>query len=139
MKKILVAMDGSPREPAVVAAAARLGALGAQLVLLRAIALPVELPHEVLSMRPDDVLATLERAARAALAARAAELPAALAPTIRVDVGMPWRAICDAAEAERADLIVLGSHGYGGVDRLLGTTAAKVVNHAPCSVLVVKG
>jgi nucleotide-binding universal stress UspA family protein len=35
-------------------------------------------------------------------------------------------------------LIVIGSHGYGGLDRVLGTTAARVVNHALCSVLVVR-
>ncbi len=35
------------------------------------------------------------------------------------------------------DLIVLGSHGYGGIDRLLGTTAAHVANRAERNVLVV--
>jgi universal stress protein F len=34
--------------------------------------------------------------------------------------------------------VVIGSHGYGGLDRVLGTTAAKIVNHASCSVLVVR-
>jgi nucleotide-binding universal stress UspA family protein len=37
-----------------------------------------------------------------------------------------------------ADLIVLGSHGFSGLDHLLGTTAAKVVNHADRNVLVVR-
>ena len=37
-----------------------------------------------------------------------------------------------------ADLIVVGSHGYSGIDHLLGTTAARVVNHADRSVLVVR-
>ncbi|HVU00723.1 MAG TPA: universal stress protein [Polyangiaceae bacterium] len=32
----------------------------------------------------------------------------------------------------------MGSHGYGTLDRVLGTTAAKVVNHAARSVLVVR-
>jgi nucleotide-binding universal stress UspA family protein len=36
------------------------------------------------------------------------------------------------------DLIVIGSHGYGALDHVLGTTAAKVVNHADRSVLVVR-
>ena len=39
----------------------------------------------------------------------------------------------------KADLIVLGSHGYHGLDRLLGTTAGKVVNLARRNVLVVHG
>jgi nucleotide-binding universal stress UspA family protein len=42
------------------------------------------------------------------------------------------------ARAIGADLIVIGSHGYGGLDRVLGTTAARVVNHADRSVLVVR-
>jgi nucleotide-binding universal stress UspA family protein len=38
-----------------------------------------------------------------------------------------------------ADLIVLGSHGYGRVRRVvLGSVAAAVVAIAPCSVLVVR-
>jgi nucleotide-binding universal stress UspA family protein len=36
------------------------------------------------------------------------------------------------------DLIAIGSHGYSPVDHVLGTTAAKVVNHADRSVLVVR-
>jgi nucleotide-binding universal stress UspA family protein len=50
----------------------------------------------------------------------------------------PWDGICRAAIELDADLIVLGSHGYGALDRVLGTTAAKVVNHADRSVLVVR-
>ena len=37
-----------------------------------------------------------------------------------------------------ADLVLLGTHGLGGFDRLvIGSVAADVVRHAPCSVLVV--
>ena len=35
------------------------------------------------------------------------------------------------------DLIVLGSHGYGTLDMLLGTTAGRVANIATRNVLVV--
>ena len=55
-----------------------------------------------------------------------------------VGVGSPWEAVCHAAETRHVDLVVVGSHGYRGIDRVLGTTAAKIVNHAPCSVLVVR-
>ena len=42
-------------------------------------------------------------------------------------------------EAERVDLVVLGSHGRTGLSKLLmGSVASHVVTHAPCSVLVVK-
>jgi nucleotide-binding universal stress UspA family protein len=43
------------------------------------------------------------------------------------------------AEKWKADLIVLGSHGYTGIKRLLlGSVASFVVNHAPCSVEIVR-
>ncbi len=137
MKKILVAVDGSPREADVIRAAADLAAArGAELVLFRAVGIPLELPPDALSMSPPNVAALLQDLARQALERRAAELPKGT--RVRVAPSTPWHGIVDAAAAEHADLIVIGSHGYGGIDRLLGTTAAKVVNHAPCSVLVVK-
>jgi len=47
--------------------------------------------------------------------------------------------LVDAAKAEGADLIVVGSHGRTGLAKLvLGSVAAHVVAHAPCNVLVVK-
>jgi nucleotide-binding universal stress UspA family protein len=48
-------------------------------------------------------------------------------------------AILDEARAWSADLIVLGSHGYTGIKRLLlGSVASSVVSHAPCSVEIVR-
>ena len=35
------------------------------------------------------------------------------------------------------DLIVMGSHRYHGVERVLGTVASRIVNHADRNVLVV--
>jgi len=57
---------------------------------------------------------------------------------IVVALGTAWDSIVRTAGEVDADLIVVGSHGYTGVDRLLGTTAAKVVNHADRNVLVVR-
>ena len=51
----------------------------------------------------------------------------------------PWRTIIDVADEIGADLIVVGSHGYHGLDHLLGTNAAKVANQACRNVLVVRG
>jgi nucleotide-binding universal stress UspA family protein len=65
-------------------------------------------------------------------------VPAELLYEVRVEVGVPWQAICTVAKGMNAELVVVGSHGHGMVDRLLGTTATKIVNHAECSVLVVK-
>jgi len=65
-------------------------------------------------------------------------VPAELLGGTQIVIGVAWQAICDGAHEQQADLVVIGSHGYSGFDRLLGTTAAKVVNHAQCSVLVVR-
>ena len=57
----------------------------------------------------------------------------------RVEQGDPREALVYAAETERADLIVVGSHGRTGLSKLvLGSVASHVVAHAPCSVIVVK-
>jgi nucleotide-binding universal stress UspA family protein len=66
------------------------------------------------------------------------KVPAEFRGGAKVAVGTPWQAICDMAKAENVDLIMVGSHGYQGLDRLIGTTAAKIVNHADRSVLVVR-
>ena len=53
--------------------------------------------------------------------------------------GSPEQAIVDEAENWGADLIVVGSHGYGFWERmLLGSVSNAIVHHAPCSVLVVR-
>lgn len=56
-----------------------------------------------------------------------------------VIVGNPKEAIVHDAKKFGADLIVLGSHGYGFLDRiLLGSVSNAVLNHAHCSVLIVR-
>jgi nucleotide-binding universal stress UspA family protein len=51
----------------------------------------------------------------------------------------PRHAIVEAAREWAADLIVIGSHGRTGIDRLLlGSVARSVVRHAPCPVDVVR-
>lgn len=53
--------------------------------------------------------------------------------------GDPAEAILDIAEQVGADLVVVGNKGVSGVRRfLLGSVAQKVVQHAPCAVLVVR-
>jgi len=59
--------------------------------------------------------------------------------TFLVWEGDPGEAIVNAAEAEDVDLIVVGSHGRGPVERfLLGSVSDFVVRHAGCPVLVVR-
>lgn len=51
----------------------------------------------------------------------------------------PRHGIVDEARGWHADLIVLGSHGRHGLDRLLlGSVAEGVLRHAPCGVEIVR-
>jgi nucleotide-binding universal stress UspA family protein len=53
--------------------------------------------------------------------------------------GVPYREIVDLAADERADLVLIGTHGRGGLDRaLLGSVADRVVRVSPCPVLTVR-
>ncbi|MBI4401536.1 MAG: universal stress protein [Nitrospirae bacterium] len=54
--------------------------------------------------------------------------------------GHPSQAILQHAERTQADLIVVGSRGLAGTERLLlGSVSEGVVKYAPCSVMVVRG
>lgn len=54
--------------------------------------------------------------------------------------GQPATTIVETAQARGADLIVTGSHGRSGLERvLLGSTSERILNETRCAVLVVKG
>jgi nucleotide-binding universal stress UspA family protein len=56
-----------------------------------------------------------------------------------IPLGDPRNAILDQAQGWQADLIVLGSHGRHGLDRMLmGSVSETVAIHAPCSVEVIR-
>ncbi|ADJ14782.1 universal stress protein [Halalkalicoccus jeotgali] len=53
--------------------------------------------------------------------------------------GTPSKEVVRYAEAEGCDLIVMGTHGRGGIDRLLlGSVAERVVRGSPVPVLTVR-
>ena len=54
-----------------------------------------------------------------------------------VEEGNPAHRLVEAAVNWDADLIVVGSHGHGGLGPIVGSVARAVLYHAPCSVLVV--
>jgi len=65
--------------------------------------------------------------------------PTGLDVTVLVWTGDPGESIVSAAEAEGADMIVVGTHGRGPIGRLfLGSVSEHVVRHAPCPVLVAR-
>ena len=54
-------------------------------------------------------------------------------------LGKPAEEIMEVAVAQHADLIVMGAKGLGAIARfLLGSVSTRVVQHAHCSVLVVR-
>jgi len=56
-----------------------------------------------------------------------------------VRVGSPAEEIVKAARDTHADLIVIATHGRGGLSRVLfGSVTERVVRHAPCPVLTVR-
>jgi universal stress protein A len=58
-------------------------------------------------------------------------------PILRV--GNPYEEIVRAAKEMKTDLIIIGSYGHRGLGRLLlGSTAERVLQYAPCAVLIVK-
>lgn len=139
MKRILVALDTSPRAPQVVAAASRLAELTrAKLILFRAVTVPPDLPREILNVTDMRLEEVLLKNAREHLDKLAADIPPDRIEKIETAFATAWDGICHAARANDVDLIMLGSHGYVGLDRLLGTTASKVVNHADRNVFVVR-
>jgi nucleotide-binding universal stress UspA family protein len=57
----------------------------------------------------------------------------------RVQAGAPHEEIVRTAEEEHADMIVMGTHGRSGLNRMvLGSVAERVIRLGPCPVLTVR-
>jgi nucleotide-binding universal stress UspA family protein len=83
----------------------------------------------------------LERTERATAEAALTEVADALGITgdLLVEVGDPGPTICSVAEAREVDVVVIGSHGHGWLQRvLIGSVSKHVLHHAPCPVLVIR-
>lgn len=112
----------------------------ARLVLLHVMPTP-NYPPLLLSGHFD--AATFESGLKADAEAKIKELvekkvSKAVPSDTRVVIGEPFHDICQVAEQEKVNLVVMGSHGRTGLRHvLLGSVAERVVRHAPCPVLVV--
>jgi nucleotide-binding universal stress UspA family protein len=136
---MIVGLDGSERQPQVLRRATQLAdATAGTLVLVRAVQVPPSLPAVVWSLADEEFMKFLVEHAGAELRRLAEELPEGLVEGIVCREGRAADVICEVASELEAGLIVIGTHGYDRVDRVLGTTAARVTNAAPCSVLVVR-
>ena len=143
--KILLAIDGSKYgEAAVKELIQRPWPSGTE-VLVLSVAHPIPfIPDPLFVMTAahyDSLEAEQKRASQdvAQVAEEIAKGAPSLQVTTKVLEGSPKKQIVEEAERWGADLIMLGSHGYGPAARfLLGSVAQAVALHAPCSVEIVR-
>lgn len=144
--RILLAVDGSPfSDAAVTEVGSRPWPRGSEVKIVSAFQVPLSATPEVWAL-PDQYFETLERTARehaqAVVDAAVTNIKGHLGNSVKITgeilAGPPREAILDEANRWTADLIILGSHGYGAWQRfLLGSVSQAVVSHARCSVEVV--
>jgi nucleotide-binding universal stress UspA family protein len=135
---VVLATDLSPTSEAATTTALELAAtLGARLLAVSVIDPgSLRLPGGRYRQRVDQVRSEREDVAQA-LVARGRSVGVGV--DFLVWEGDPGESIIEAAQAESADLIVVGSHGRGTVGRfLIGSVSDHVVRNAQCPVLVVR-
>lgn len=140
--KVLVGVDDSPFSEAAIEYVKRASwPAGTQFVVLSS-SPPIWVgPGEAVAAGPIAQLNQEQQDYHRSIAERDAKAlaGASLEAKAMTVLGDPRSAIVDAATRERADLVIVGSHGRSGFKKLLlGSVASHVVSHAPCSVLVVK-
>lgn len=123
-RNVLIATDGSKYSDA--AASEALGIAkrcGSSLVVISVASSDTEI-----ASAGDNVNKVIEAAEREAIKAKPV-----------VTAGKPYEAIIETSKQEKADLIVVGSHGRTGLARLLmGSVTERVIGHTEAAVLVVK-
>jgi len=137
LKKILVPIDFS---------AASEKALSKAVILAKRFGSEIVLAHVMETDPMQAALSHVPDAAKAAepegILARLGQqrIPADIAREIVVRVARPFKAICEAAKTLEVDLIIITSHGHNVLKwDLLGSTAERVVRHAPCAVWTLRG
>jgi len=144
LQRILWPTDFSALSLRAVRYARALGArFGAQLHVIHVV--PPQLSSDVSLLIPAEVpVAAAEpeliSAAQAALEKLVAEHLAGCAGVVtKVLFGNPWPSICGYAKDNAIDLIIITTHGRTGLGHvLIGSTAERIVQHAPCPVLTIR-
>lgn len=137
-EKILVAVDGSDCAERALAKALELAGLMAAQVTALAIEGPLPAyaatigEVEEVQREKDSFFDELARHVRQQAAEAGVELEVEVTPGHAAEV------ISDFAAAGAYDLIVLGRRGHFLRDHLLGSTADRVAEHAPCPVMIVR-
>jgi len=93
-----------------------------------------DIPDYIMSQLPQDI--NLGKISNARHGLEQLAKSAGVEARIEVRKGGSYGAILESAEENKVDLIIINSHRPGFQDYLLGSTAAKVVRHAKCAVLV---
>jgi len=141
-RRVLVPIDFSPQSEAAWGLARRLArAVGAEVVLLHAfVESPLYSESAFAAERVREVYASGRKWVEDQLARwQANAQQEGLTVKTLLRAGVAHEEIVAAARDEGADLIVIGTHGYGGVDRLLlGSVTDRVLRLAPCPVLGVR-
>jgi len=134
-KTILVPVDLAHTERCqpMIEVARKLGGEGSRIILLY---VEEQVPNWIASELPAGILEKSSESAHSELKAMANA--AALRADVEIRSGHSHNTILSVADEMDADLIVIASHKPGLQDYFLGSTAAKVVRHAGCSVLVVR-
>ena len=141
---ILVATDFSPSaERAVALAADYARHFQAQLLVVHAYRVDIPVASPLTGggyILPDGFFEQIAKEARQRVEKVANEAAAQGVSAIGIAVDRhPATAIIDEAKARKADLIVMGTHGRGGLSRLLaGSTAERVMRKARCPVVTVR-
>lgn len=145
--RILLAVDGSPcSDAAIEEIARRPWPNGSEIKVLIAYELPLPPTPEAWAI-PPNYFEEIDRAAsdqaRSVLERAVTRLKSTMGSEANIKgafaQGPPRSVILDEAERWGADLVVVGSHGYGAWQRfLLGSVSQSVVSHAKCSVEVVR-
>lgn len=138
MKRLLVALDTTDNSAFVLARAIELArSFGAKMRLVSAVQVPPIVPAPPMGPIAIDASELIESTA-AALRERERQVPPELRDGLAVEMGPAQDVVCSAARSYGADLVVIGAHRHGVLARMLGTTAAKIVNHIDRPVIVVR-
>lgn len=137
-KKIVVATDGSDRNRAAIDEALRLGRECGSEVFALFVIESSTIESAVSGGVTGDALTLMQSEAATALARVKAKAAGVNLETVILE-GKPAVEIVKYAKEQKVDLIVIGTQGKKGLERLLlGSVAENVIRSAPCRVLVVK-
>lgn len=128
-----VSFDHERDGQAAIAVAQKLKAPDGEITLLHIIE---QIPNFAVGYIPESVMVEGREQVARDLEAMAETVDGAVKTVVQV--GHAGRAILDFADEQGVDCIVMPSHRPEIEDYLLGSTAARVVRHAPCSVHVIR-